>query len=134
GGRRRLHRRPPPGLGGTGRERAVRDGRRRIPHSARHPRGAGRRGRALVVAAPAPAGGGAHTAPPLTSARATVRVRMSALAAYRSRLEASLTELAAEERVPGAVCGVLLGGETEVATWGVANVATGTPVKPGTLF
>jgi CubicO group peptidase (beta-lactamase class C family) len=59
---------------------------------------------------------------------------MSALAAYRSRLEASLTELAAEERVPGAVCGVLLGGDTEVASWGVANVATGTPVKPGTLF
>jgi CubicO group peptidase (beta-lactamase class C family) len=59
---------------------------------------------------------------------------MPALAAYRSRLDGLLAELAAEHRVPGAACGVLLGGESAVATCGVANVATGTPVGPATLF
>ncbi len=59
---------------------------------------------------------------------------MTALTAYRPRLDGLLAELAAEHRVPGAACGLLLGGETEVATWGVANVATGTPVGPSTLF
>jgi CubicO group peptidase (beta-lactamase class C family) len=59
---------------------------------------------------------------------------MTALAAYRSRLEAVLHELAADQGVPGAVCGVLLGGETEVATWGTGNVATGTPVGRATVF
>jgi CubicO group peptidase (beta-lactamase class C family) len=59
---------------------------------------------------------------------------MSALADYRSRLEGHLAELAAEHRVPGAVCGVLVGDETAIAAYGVANVVTGTPVGPATLF
>jgi CubicO group peptidase (beta-lactamase class C family) len=59
---------------------------------------------------------------------------MTALAAYRARLDGLLAERAAHHGVPGAVCGVLLGADTHVATWGVANVATGTPVGPATLF
>jgi len=64
----------------------------------------------------------------------TVRRRMSALAAYRTRLDGLLGELAAKHRVPGAVCGVLQDDDIEVTAWGVANVATGLPVTPGTLF
>jgi len=59
---------------------------------------------------------------------------MGELSAYRSRLEGLLAELAAAHRVPGAVCGVLRGDELIVATWGVANTATGVPVTPDTLF
>ena len=59
---------------------------------------------------------------------------MVALSAYRPRLDGLLADLAAEHRVPGAACGVLLGDEVEVATTGVVNVATGVPVTPGTLF
>jgi CubicO group peptidase (beta-lactamase class C family) len=59
---------------------------------------------------------------------------MVALSAYRSRLHGLLADLAGELRVPGAACGVLLGGETEIATTGVANVDTGVPVTPATLF
>ncbi len=59
---------------------------------------------------------------------------MTALAAYRARLDGLLAQLGADHGVPGAACGVLLGDQTHVATWGVANVATGTPVGPATLF
>lgn len=59
---------------------------------------------------------------------------MTDLASYRRRLQSRLAELAAELRVPGAACGVLEGGETVVATTGVANVATRAPVTPDTLF
>lgn len=59
---------------------------------------------------------------------------MPALATYRSRLDGLLADLAGELKVPGAACGVVLGDETEVASWGVANVTTGTPVGPDTLF
>ena len=59
---------------------------------------------------------------------------MSALDSFRARLDGLLAEQAAEHGVPGAACGLLLGGETHVSTWGVANVTTGTPVTPATLF
>lgn len=59
---------------------------------------------------------------------------MVALPAYASRLQQLLASLGAEHRVPGAVCGVLLDGETAVATWGVANTSTGADVTPDTLF
>jgi CubicO group peptidase (beta-lactamase class C family) len=59
---------------------------------------------------------------------------VSTLAAYRPDLDGLLTELAAEHGVPGSVCGVALGDETAIVTWGVTNVATGEPVGPGTLF
>ena len=59
---------------------------------------------------------------------------MVALSSYRTRLDGLLAELAGELRVPGAACGVLLGDELAVATSGVANVATGVPVTPATLF
>ncbi len=59
---------------------------------------------------------------------------MGDLSAYRSRLDGLLAELAAEHRVPGAVCGVQRGADLAVATWGVANVATGVPVTADTLF
>ena len=59
---------------------------------------------------------------------------MVALSSYRTRLDGLLAELAAELRVPGAACGVLVGDEMEVATCGVVNVATGVPVTPATLF
>ena len=59
---------------------------------------------------------------------------MGGLSAYRARLDGLLAELAGEHRVPGAACGVLMGGEQIVATTGVANVATGVPVTPDTLF
>jgi CubicO group peptidase (beta-lactamase class C family) len=59
---------------------------------------------------------------------------MPALAAYRTRLDGLLTDLAAAHGAPGAVCGVLLGDEVEVAAHGVTNVATGDPVIPSTLF
>lgn len=59
---------------------------------------------------------------------------MPELAAYRARLDGMLADLAAVHGVPGAVCGVLLGDETAVATHGVTNVATGAPVLPDTLF
>jgi CubicO group peptidase (beta-lactamase class C family) len=76
----------------------------------------------------------AETLDPDRGTRATVPVRMSALAAYRARLDGMLADLAAEHRVPGAACGVLMGDEVEVATWGVTNVDTGVPVTPATLF
>jgi CubicO group peptidase (beta-lactamase class C family) len=59
---------------------------------------------------------------------------MGDLSAYLSRLDGLLAEHAAEHRVPGAACGVLVGDELIVATTGVANVATGVPVTPDTLF
>jgi CubicO group peptidase (beta-lactamase class C family) len=59
---------------------------------------------------------------------------MVALSSYRARLDGLLAELAGEHRVPGAACGVLVGEEVAVATCGVANVATGVPVTPATLF
>ncbi|HEX6236925.1 MAG TPA: serine hydrolase domain-containing protein [Acidimicrobiales bacterium] len=59
---------------------------------------------------------------------------MTDLAAYRPRLDALLAELAGSHRVPGAACGVLTGDGELVATHGVANVATGVPVTPDTLF
>jgi CubicO group peptidase (beta-lactamase class C family) len=54
--------------------------------------------------------------------------------AYARRLEDLLAELGRRHGVPGAVCGVLSGDETAVATWGVANAATGVEVTPDTLF
>jgi CubicO group peptidase (beta-lactamase class C family) len=54
--------------------------------------------------------------------------------AYARRLEDLLAELGRRHGVPGAVCGVLSGDETAVATWGVANTATGVEVTPDTLF
>ncbi|HLM64862.1 MAG TPA: serine hydrolase domain-containing protein [Acidimicrobiales bacterium] len=59
---------------------------------------------------------------------------MPGLAAYRTRLEALLSETAAAHGVPGAVCGVLLEGDTAIAAHGVANIATGVEVTPDTLF
>jgi CubicO group peptidase (beta-lactamase class C family) len=59
---------------------------------------------------------------------------MVALSSYRTRLDQLLGELAAELGVPGAACGVLVGDDVAVATYGVANVATGVPVTPATLF
>jgi CubicO group peptidase (beta-lactamase class C family) len=59
---------------------------------------------------------------------------MPDLAAYRARLDGLLADQAASHGVPGAVCGVLLGDDTAVATCGVANVDTGAPVLPDTLF
>jgi CubicO group peptidase (beta-lactamase class C family) len=59
---------------------------------------------------------------------------MGGLANYRPRLERTLAERADAYAVPGAAVGVLLGDEIEVATWGVANVATGVEVTPDTLF
>jgi CubicO group peptidase (beta-lactamase class C family) len=59
---------------------------------------------------------------------------MGGLANYRPRLERTLAERADAYGVPGAVVGVLLGDEIEVATWGVANLATGVEVTPDTLF
>jgi CubicO group peptidase (beta-lactamase class C family) len=59
---------------------------------------------------------------------------MGGLANYRPRLERVLAERADAYGVPGAVVGVLRGDEIEVATWGVANRATGVEVTPDTLF
>jgi CubicO group peptidase (beta-lactamase class C family) len=59
---------------------------------------------------------------------------MPGIAAVRPHLGTLLAEIAASHGVPGAVCGVLLGGETAVAAHGVANVATGVEVTPDTLF
>lgn len=59
---------------------------------------------------------------------------MAPLDAYRSRLDEVVTELTAAHGVPGAVCGVLLDGDVAVAAAGVANMATGAPVRPTTLF
>ncbi|HEX5365286.1 MAG TPA: serine hydrolase domain-containing protein [Acidimicrobiales bacterium] len=59
---------------------------------------------------------------------------MATLDSYRSRLDHLLRELAADLGIPGAACGVLLDGDAHVASWGVANVATGAAVLPGTLF
>src|SRR5919106_3258138 len=56
------------------------------------------------------------------------------LASYAPRLQESLAELGAGYGVPGAACGVVSGDETAVATWGVANAATGAEVAPDTLF
>jgi len=60
--------------------------------------------------------------------------RMGGLANYRPRLERTLAERADAYAVPGAVVGVMLGDEIEVATYGVANLATGVEVTPDTLF
>jgi CubicO group peptidase (beta-lactamase class C family) len=54
--------------------------------------------------------------------------------AYARRLGDLLAELGSRHGVPGAVCGVLSGDRTTVATWGVANKATGVEVTPDTLF
>jgi CubicO group peptidase (beta-lactamase class C family) len=54
--------------------------------------------------------------------------------AYARRLDELLAELGTSHGVPGAVCGVLSGDQTIVATWGVANAATGVEVTPDTLF
>jgi CubicO group peptidase (beta-lactamase class C family) len=54
--------------------------------------------------------------------------------AYARSLEDLLAELGRRHGVPGAVCGVLSGDRTTVATWGVANAATGVEVTPDTLF
>ncbi len=54
--------------------------------------------------------------------------------AYARRLEDRLAELGSGHGVPGAVCGVLSGDQTTVATCGVANTATGVEVTPDTLF
>jgi CubicO group peptidase (beta-lactamase class C family) len=59
---------------------------------------------------------------------------MGDLSAYLTRLDGLLAQLAAEHRVPGAACGVLVDGDLIVATCGVANIATGVPVTPDTLF
>ena len=59
---------------------------------------------------------------------------MSGIAAYRPQLGALLAEVASSHGLPGAVVGVLLGGETAIAAHGVANVATGVDVTPDTLF
>jgi CubicO group peptidase (beta-lactamase class C family) len=59
---------------------------------------------------------------------------MPGIDAFRPRLGTLLAEMAASYGVPGAVCGVLLGGETAVVTHGLANVATGVGVTPDTLF
>lgn len=59
---------------------------------------------------------------------------MTALDSFRARLDGLLAETAAEHGVPGAACGLLLGDETHVSTWGVANASTGVPVTPTTLF
>lgn len=59
---------------------------------------------------------------------------MGGLATYRTRLEHTLAQLAEVHEVPGAVAGVLLDDDIEVAAWGVANVATGVDVRPSTLF
>jgi CubicO group peptidase (beta-lactamase class C family) len=54
--------------------------------------------------------------------------------AYARRLEDLLAEVGTRHGVPGAVCGVLSGDQTRVATWGVANTDTGVEVTPDTLF
>jgi CubicO group peptidase (beta-lactamase class C family) len=59
---------------------------------------------------------------------------MPGLAAFRPHLGTLLAEFAASHRVPGAVCGVLLDGETAVAAHGLANVATGVEATADTLF
>ncbi|HEY8524249.1 MAG TPA: serine hydrolase domain-containing protein [Acidimicrobiales bacterium] len=59
---------------------------------------------------------------------------MPGLAAFRSHLGTLLAEQAGSLRLPGAVCGVLLDGETVIATHGLANVATGVEVTADTLF
>ena len=59
---------------------------------------------------------------------------MTGLDGYRPRLGALVRDAVEAHGVPGAVVGVLLGTDTAVATAGVANVATGVPVTPETLF
>ena len=59
---------------------------------------------------------------------------MTVLASYRTRLDGLVAEAAGELGVPGAVCGVLIDGEMHIAHHGVANVTTGAPVLPTTLF
>jgi CubicO group peptidase (beta-lactamase class C family) len=56
------------------------------------------------------------------------------LATYWRGFERTLCERAAAHGVPGAVAGALLDDETEVASCGVANAATGVEVTPDTLF
>jgi CubicO group peptidase (beta-lactamase class C family) len=59
---------------------------------------------------------------------------MPGIAATRDHLGTLLAEVAGTHGVPGAVCGVLLGGDISVAPYGLANVATGIEVTPDTLF
>jgi CubicO group peptidase (beta-lactamase class C family) len=59
---------------------------------------------------------------------------MGGLSTYGARLGRTLTERAAAYAVPGAVVGVLLDDEIEIACAGVANVATGVDATPDTLF
>jgi CubicO group peptidase (beta-lactamase class C family) len=59
---------------------------------------------------------------------------MSRLDAYRPQLGALLGEVVTAHGVPGAACGVLLDGDTEIVAHGVANVGTGVAVTPDTLF
>jgi CubicO group peptidase (beta-lactamase class C family) len=59
---------------------------------------------------------------------------MGDLSAYRPRLDGLLAEIAAEHKLPGAACGVLVGDDVAIATYGVGNVATRVPVTPDTLF
>lgn len=59
---------------------------------------------------------------------------MPALDSHRSTLQGALDESLRARRVPGAVLGVLHGGERLVLASGCANVATGVDVTPDTLF
>jgi CubicO group peptidase (beta-lactamase class C family) len=61
-------------------------------------------------------------------------MRMGGLATYGSRLRRMLGERAAAHAVPGAVLGVLVDDQIEVACWGLANTATGVVATPDTLF
>lgn len=61
-------------------------------------------------------------------------MRMGGLATYGSRLRRMLGERSAAHAVPGAVIGVLLDDEIEVACWGLANTNTGVVCTPDTLF
>ena len=61
-------------------------------------------------------------------------MHMGGLATYGPRLRRMLGERAAAHAVPGAVVGVLLDDETEVACWGLANTNTGVLATPETLF
>lgn len=59
---------------------------------------------------------------------------VSTLAAWTPHLQAVLRESLERTGVPGAALGVMTGDEQVVLTAGLANVATGEPVHPDTLF
>ena len=59
---------------------------------------------------------------------------MPALDSLRTALQGALDESIRTHGVPGAVLGVLQGGERLVLAAGCANVATGVDVTPDTLF